>query len=164
MLFWWMIGKLCLPHFTLFIIFIEIPDDAQIDAELYTLPNFLNQLLYNLTPEIYAYFPVCVCVVFFLSLTGCYKLPFICQFRLLLSTNRLLRHCHWHWTDFFDEMDGISKDKVTYYLISLIDWCFCSFYSCFSWIEMRLFLTENITQDRKLKIRNITQSKHMIFW
>ena len=65
MLFWWMIGKLCLPHFTLFIIFIEIPDDAQIDAELYTLPNFLNQLLYNLTPETYAYFPVCVCCFFY---------------------------------------------------------------------------------------------------
>ena len=27
-------------------IFIEIPDDAQIDAELYPLSNFLNQLLF----------------------------------------------------------------------------------------------------------------------
>ena len=61
MLFWWLIEKLCLPHFTLFIIFIEIPNDAQIDVELYTLPNFLNQLL-----EIYANFPMCAC--YFLSL------------------------------------------------------------------------------------------------
>ena len=34
---------------TVYIIFIEIPDEAQIDVELYTLPNFLNQLLFNLT-------------------------------------------------------------------------------------------------------------------
>ena len=31
-----------LPHFTLFITFTEIPDEAQIDVELYTLMNFLN--------------------------------------------------------------------------------------------------------------------------
>ena len=66
MLFWWLIQKLWLPHFTLFIIFIEIPDDVQIDVELYTLSNFLNQLLYNLTLEIYANFPMCAC--YFLSL------------------------------------------------------------------------------------------------
>ena len=34
---------------TVYIIFIEIPDEAEIDVELYTLPNFLNQLLFNLT-------------------------------------------------------------------------------------------------------------------
>ena len=61
---WWLIEKLCLPHFTLFIIFIEIPDDAQMDVELYSLPNALNQLLYNLTLEIYA---------------KCYFLPLLLQ-------------------------------------------------------------------------------------
>ena len=44
MQFWWLIEKLCLPHFTVFIIFIEIPDDAQIDVEIYTLSNLFNQL------------------------------------------------------------------------------------------------------------------------
>ena len=46
--FWWLIEKLFMPHFTvaLFIIFTEIPDDAQIDVELYTLLNFLNQLFF----------------------------------------------------------------------------------------------------------------------
>ena len=45
MLFWWLIGKVFLSHFTLFIS-IEIPDDAQINAELYTLPNFFNQIFF----------------------------------------------------------------------------------------------------------------------
>ena len=68
-LFWWLIEKLCLPHFTLFIVFIVIPDDAQIDLELYTLPNFLNQLLYNLT---LLFFYHC-CANYCICQIGCYQ-------------------------------------------------------------------------------------------
>ena len=64
MLFWWLIEILFTG--TLQFISIEIPDEAQINDELYTFSNFLTkEPIFNLTLEIYANFPICVCVCYF---------------------------------------------------------------------------------------------------
>ena len=95
--FWWLIEILFTA--TLHFISIEIPDYAQINDALYTFSRtFLaKESIYKLALEIYANFPICMCVIFIKGVAN------------YLPNTELLRYCH--WMDFFKKLKYNIYDR-----------------------------------------------------